>query len=237
MKYLFLPGMLTDSTIWDGFITNANINKEKIIHPNVYDFDSFDDIIENIIKTYPSDKFLCIGMSMGGYICLEMLNKYPDKVMGSVIMNSGARKSTKENIIKRQRLISLVESTEKFIGINDILIDDMLGDEKRSDEKVRSQLKIMTKRLGKQIFINQQKAIIKRNNAIENLKNSNKPMLLLSGGQDNITPSFLLKELSEVVNNAIYKCYEDCGHVIPLENPQKLCVDFENFVELNGLTN
>lgn len=236
MKYLFLPGMLTDKSLWQGLINLLNFPEKDIIHPDVYSYDTFGEIIDNIIKNNPNEKFLCFGMSMGGYICLELLHKYPLNVCGLVIMNSGARVSTEENIIKRNRLISLVEASDKFVGINDVLIDDMLSLENKNNIDIRNHLKKMTLSFDKKVFISQQKAIIKRMNAIEELKGNDAPMLLIAGGQDNITPSYLLEEFSSAVNNANYICYDDCGHVIPLEKCERLAKDVRDFMKLNNLT-
>src|SRR5436305_3360517 len=66
--------------------------------------ETMDAIAARILAAAPP-RFALAGLSMGGYIALEILHKAPERVIKLALLDSGARADTPEQTERRLRLI------------------------------------------------------------------------------------------------------------------------------------
>src|SRR5205809_3821515 len=65
-------------------------------------------------------RFALAGLSMGGYIALEMLRQAPDRVLRLALLDTGARADSPEQRERRLRLIAMAEGG-RFAEVPDLL--------------------------------------------------------------------------------------------------------------------
>lgn len=215
---VFLPGMLNTPDLYaehESYLQNTY----SIFHADTYHFDTMEHMASHALDQTQGSLIL-VGVSMGGYCALEMYSQCPSRILGMVLFNTSASPSTSGNIILRENMIKRVQ-TGRFLGNSNAVLNMVLGSEKRNDITIRKRLKHMGEDLGRDVYINQQRAIISRSDTRPILANSDVPCLCIAGGEDRITAPEELYSIAVNKQNAEYHVLESAGHLCPLEFPEK----------------
>jgi pimeloyl-ACP methyl ester carboxylesterase len=83
-------------------------------------YETIDEIAEAIVNDAP-DKFALAGLSMGGYIALEVCRKYPDRVEKLALLNTSARTDTPDRTAGRNQAIGFAQNG-KFMKAVEIFV-------------------------------------------------------------------------------------------------------------------
>ena len=78
----------------------------------------------------------------------------------------------------------------------------------------------MTRRVGKDAFLRQHKALMERADSRPSLSGINVPTLVLCGRQDAMTPPARHTEIADAIPNSRLVLIEDSGHLTTMERPQ-----------------
>lgn len=162
--------------------------------------------------------FSLAGHSMGGYVALEVMRQAPERVRRLALLSTQPRADTKEQAERRHAFIRQAERG----GFLDVIADypPLLFHEKRlSDEALVEDFHTMARRVGKEAFLCQQRAIMARPDSLATLKTISCPTLVLCGRQDLITPATNSELMADSIPGAQLAILEDCGHMTPVEEP------------------
>ena len=215
---VFLPGMLNTEALWK-HQEDALAPHFKIHHADIYNNYSLEGMAENILN-HTEGQLILVGLSMGGYCAMEILRMCPERVDKIALFNTGARGSTPEQQQVRRRLIEQSRNG-RFLGVGSKMLDVLLGDERRSDSTLRKFIVEMAIQSGQEVYVRQQTAIINRTNCRPMLQKAKAQFLCVAGSQDKITPPSSLQEIHSLVENSRYYELPNCGHLAPLEFPEK----------------
>lgn len=213
---LFLPGLLCDAALF----VHQTQHLADISQPRVMDLSRDDNIpalAKRVLEEAPP-RFALAGLSMGGYVALEIMRQEPARVVKLALMDTSARADSPEQVEKRKALIALAE-TGKFKGVTPRLLPLLVHKDRISDHAVSEPVFKMAERLGKEAFIRQQKAIIGRPDSRPDLPKIKAPTLVMVGREDQLTPPELATELSHGIAGSKLVVIEECGHLAPLERP------------------
>ena len=83
----------------------------------------------------------------------------------------------------------------------------------------------MAERVGKPAFVNQQKAIMTRNDHREKLAAFTCPTLVLAGRQDVLTPVACHEYMAGEIPDARLVIVEEAGHLAPMERPEAVTAE------------
>ena len=93
MKIVFIPGLLLTEDVFKFQI--LSLKKEfNISIADTKGFKSITSIALSILNKEDGN-FLPIGLSMGGYICMEIARIAPDRILGLGLLSTGATSDTK----------------------------------------------------------------------------------------------------------------------------------------------
>ena len=137
------------------------------------------------------------------------------------MFNTGGRASTEVQKQARRRLIEQTR-TGRFLGVGTKMLDMLLGNKRRGDATLRKKLIDMALESGKEVYIRQQTAIINRIDSCATIKKAKIPFLCVSGAEDVMTAPELLQEVHALADNSQYYELSDCGHLSPVEMPEKV---------------
>ena len=187
MKYplVFIPGMMCDSRLFQPQISEFSKQYLVCIAPVSYS-DSIEKISFEILRQLPP-KFTLIGLSMGGILAMEIIKKVPERVMKIVLMDTNFKSETLETKSKRIPQIKLVNEGKLEAVMKKQILQNYLVKNKKNQKILELCLK-MAKELGKEIFINQSKALAARKNYKEILKKIKVPSLIICGRYDRLCP-------------------------------------------------
>lgn len=214
---LLIPGLLCDAALWQNQINYLKDMADCII-ADTTKHDSIDAAAKDILHKAPP-RFALAGLSMGGYVALEIMRQAPQRVLRLAIFDSSARPDTLEQQAKR-RLLLAMSRTGQFKGVTPRLLPMLIHSERLSDAALTQTIISMAERVGRDAFANQQTAILNRIDSRPYLKDITCPTLIAGGRQDALTPPELLREMADGIKGSRLEIIEDCGHLSPLERPE-----------------
>ena len=180
--------------------------------------DNIGQIAESIVARAPS-RFALAGLSMGGYIALEICRRYGERVDRLALVDTSARADTRAQTERRRNLMSLSRKGEFDAVVESlwsVLVDPIRSDDARLKDKIVS----MAHRVGPEIFIRQQQAIIDRPDQMPGLSKIACPTLVVCGENDQITPVGCAEEMAESIPGAEKVILAGCGHMSTMEKPE-----------------
>src|SRR5229473_3087692 len=92
-------------------------------------------IAARILAAAPA-RFALAGLSMGGYIALEIMRRAPDRVIRLALLDTGARADTPEQIERRNERIAMVQAG-RFAESLDLQFPNVVHPSRQHDEALR----------------------------------------------------------------------------------------------------
>ena len=184
------------------------------------------EMIKAILDKLKLRRYTLIGHSMGGYIALEILKKYPKNIRGLVLQNSTAYPDTEEKIINRNRAILAVkENPTLFVKV---AIPMLFSEKNRSvfkkeiEEVTSKALKTST-----QGIVAALEGMKIREDNSQLLKNVTVPKLMIIGKEDSTLNFDSLIEQTQ--NTSVEVQIFNDGHMSHIENFEELKATLEKF--------
>src|SRR5271156_3877991 len=122
-------------------------------------------------------RFALAGLSMGGYIALEIVRQAPQRVVKLALLDTASRAETAEQTEQRRPFIELAQ-TGRFAEVAEGEFPGVHRD-RQGDEALKRLLRIMAEETGPQAFLRQMQAIIGRQDARAGLSAIACPTLVL----------------------------------------------------------
>jgi pimeloyl-ACP methyl ester carboxylesterase len=213
---LLLPGLLCDAGLWDYQMT-ALAPVARPIVGDVTRSDSISGLALDVLAAAPPS-FALAGLSMGGYVALEILRVAPERVTRLALLDTQARPDTEEARARRRGLIDLAKRGE-FKGVTPRLLPQLLHPDHRQGP-IADHVIAMAGRVGLAAFIRQQTAIMGRIDSLPSLSRITVPTLVLCGAEDTLTPPSLAQEMADAIQGAELVIVPQSGHLTPLERPE-----------------
>jgi pimeloyl-ACP methyl ester carboxylesterase len=174
-------------------------------------------IASRILAAAPP-RFALAGLSMGGYVALEIVRQAAGRVERLALLDTGARADPPEAQDVRKARMALAESGE-FGAMIDAMWPALVHRSRVGDGALKAEYLAMCHDVGPQAFIRQQQAIIGRVDSRPLLPTIRCPTLVLVGAQDELTPPHLSAEMAAAIPGARLVKVADCGHMSTMEQP------------------
>jgi pimeloyl-ACP methyl ester carboxylesterase len=175
-------------------------------------------IAKRILETAPP-RFALAGLSMGGYIALEIIRQAGARVARLALLDTGARDDPPERQAKRRIDIAAAEAG-RFTEMIDAQFPLYVHPSRANDAALKADYLAMCHDVGPQAYVRQQKAIMSRADSRPLLATIGCPTLVLVGAQDEATPPALSQEIAAGISGARLVTVPDCGHLSTLERPE-----------------
>src|SRR6266487_1805048 len=182
---VLVPGLLCDELMWRPQLSALSAVADCWIADHTRS-ETMADVATDVLRDAPFEKFALAGLSMGGYVALEMMRQAGHRILKLALLDTTARADTAEQTRKRRDFISLAERG-RFLGITDSLLPMLIHPAQLANGELVSTIKRMAKNTGREAFIRQEHAIISRTNSLPHMT---------SVGQDALIPLALHEELA-----------------------------------------
>ncbi|MHA6296955.1 alpha/beta fold hydrolase [Devosia sp. CAU 1758] len=212
---VFLPGLICDHRLWRDIIDGLSGN----VAPMVADLRLDDTIAAMAARTLAAapPRFALSGLSMGGYVALEIMRQAPERVTHLALFDTSARADTEERRETRRKGIAMI-AEGKFIGVSRGLLGQLVAPH-HLGTPLADEVQAMSERVGGEVYISQQKAITGRVDSLPMLKDISVPTLVGVGELDKMTPLDLAKEMAASIPGAELVQFPDAAHLPTIENP------------------
>ena len=217
---VLVPGLLCDAQLWRAQVEQLSDVAETWV-PDHTRSPTMAGVTRDVLADAPFESFALAGLSMGGYISLEIMRQAPQRVRKLALLDTAARGESPEQTERRKALIELAERG-KFPGVIDLLMPSLVHPSRLADTALVDAIKQMAKNVGKDAFVRQQRAIMSRAESRPLLATINCPTLALCGRQDQLTPLDRHEEMAAGIRGAKLEVLEDCGHMSTMEKPDQV---------------
>ncbi|MGF1641128.1 MAG: alpha/beta fold hydrolase [Rhodospirillales bacterium] len=214
---VLLPGLLCDAALWQAQIDDLSDIAEITVADLGRD-DQLGAMARGVLAVAP-ERFALAGLSMGGYVAMEIVRQAPDRVTRLALLATSARADSVDEKAKRQALIDLARRG-RFKGVTRRLLPQLIHPMRLTDRSLTDAVFAMAERIGQMAFERQQRVAMNRPDSRRDLGLVHCPTMVLCGRQDARTPLALSSEIAEKVRRSSLVVVEDCGHLAPLERPR-----------------
>lgn len=194
---------------------------ENVSEPAAEKMSDYSDQIIGMMDELGIEKAFIGGMSMGGYVTLDLLTRFPERFTSVGLMVTRSDADGEEAVAKRNHLIQEVTEgrpetvNNAFIGL---MFAKSAGDEVRSTkEEVFSWME----QSSDEGLIGALKAIRDRKDNSDALKSVKVPALIIGAKEDQAIPPEFSEKMDQNLNNSEIHLIEKAGHLVMMEQPQE----------------
>lgn len=215
---VLVPGLLCDALMWAPQIEGlADAADCWVVDHRRHD--SIERIAAAALAECPFPRFSLAGLSMGGYIALEIQRQAPDRVSRLALLDTNAITDTPEASAARRDAMALAQSAG-LIAVVDTLAPRLLWPRAPRLAALMAAVRAMARNVGVEAFLRQQQAIMGRRDQRPHLPAIRCPVLVACGEDDILTPPALHRDMAQAIPGAVLEMFPECGHLSTLEQPE-----------------
>ncbi|MDZ4668399.1 MAG: alpha/beta fold hydrolase [bacterium] len=246
---IFLHGFPFDKSMWKGQLDSLN-SSYRLIAIDIRGFgkstdeetplsiDLFsEDLIAFLDKLNIKKAIIC-GLSMGGFIALNAIKKFPERFEALILCDTQCIADTTEVKENRYKAIDqinqdgVIKFNEKFI--KSVFHPNSLTHKTELVENLSSV--VFTN--SKEIIIAGITALAGRFETCSSLSAIRIPTLIICGREDSVTPLMQSQFMHEHIEGSNLKIIDNAGHVSNLEQPEEFNKYLRNFLDsLDSVSN
>ncbi len=216
---VFIPGLTCTGTLFSSQI--SSLKERPVIIAETCGLSSIEAMANQLLEHAP-DKFALLGLSMGGYIAMEVIRQAPNRVTRLALMNTNARNDTPAQTQLRHSQMEIARKGG-FHKIAALQYNQFVHPARHDDTALRRIVFDMADEIGAENFLRQQEAIIHRRDQRPHLTAIQCPTMIVAGEEDNLLPLDRCQEMHSAISKSMLHIIPDCGHLSTLEHPTHTC--------------
>lgn len=200
MPLVLLPAMGCDGQLWARQILDLG----AVAHPMLGDL-TVDDTLEAMaarVLAHAPPRFAIAGVSLGGYVALEVIRQAPARVERVALFGTRASMRLRRRSVAEQGLLATAPHADPTLT-----------------PIVSGPVQAMAERVGTAVFERQQRALLARPDIEPAIAAVHVPTLVAVGERDRICLPADARALSARIAQAHFREIRQCGHLPPLERP------------------
>jgi pimeloyl-ACP methyl ester carboxylesterase len=213
---VFIPGLLCSARLYDpilptawayGAVTVADSRRDDTIHG----------MAARLLDDAP-ERFVLVGLSMGGYVAHEVMRQAPERVSGLALISTSARPDSAEQLENRQgqRQAVLDGGFDELVEAVFPVLPDPAN---AADEELRAAWRLMAHEVGAEAFLSQLDAVIARPDSRPGLAAITCPTAVIHGTGDRLITPDNAAETADAIPGAVLTLVDRAGHMLPKEQP------------------
>jgi pimeloyl-ACP methyl ester carboxylesterase len=198
-----------------------------------FSISQFADDLFDLMDALRIDKAIVAGLSMGGYIALNAIQKQPARFTGLLLCDTQCAADSDEARGKRMKTIDFIKRN----GLTDYAQESLKNlFAPASLEKKMNEVLLIEETILKSDPANVCKtlqALADRKETCSSLSKIKIPVAILVGQEDKVTTPEAAKKMHESIEGSTLHIIEDAGHLSNLENLEKFNECVEEFLSTN----
>ncbi|HLG38068.1 MAG TPA: alpha/beta hydrolase [Chitinophagaceae bacterium] len=238
---IFLHGYPFDKSMWQGQLDFLKSHYRLIAcdirgfgksrdEESALSIDLFADDLIAFMDQLSIDKAIICGLSMGGYIALNAMKRFPDRFKALILCDTQCIADPAEVKEKRHKTIDeiAVNGAASFNEgfIKSVFQKDSITNKKELVEQLRSVVFSNSKHIIRQGLV----ALAKRSEICSALNQITIPTLIICGREDEVTPLAQSEMMNAAIKGSILRVIDHAGHVSNLEQPGEFNNHLFNFL-------
>jgi pimeloyl-ACP methyl ester carboxylesterase len=236
-----LHGFPLDATMWAAQLDALAEAGHRVVAPDLRGFgrsrsdspftiESFADDVHALLGAVGALPCVLVGLSMGGYVALAYVKKYPADLRGLVLIDTKAEADTAEAKQGRAKMIDLVRK-DGSKAIADQMFPKMLAPDSAARPQLAKSLRSIMESCPPLTIEHALAAMRDRPDRSGELSSINVPTLVLVGDADAITPPDVAKSMAARIPRAQLATVRGSGHMSPMEQPEQVNRALKTFLQ------
>ncbi len=236
---VFIHGFPFDKTMWKPQIEFLKTTNRIIAYDirgfgksttdnQPFSINLFADDLKYFIEGLGIKKIIGCGLSMGGYILLNAINRYPELFHAIILCDTQCISDSAETKEKRKLSISQIENG----GLNDFaksFVKNVFFEKNiEKNKKVIGEIENTILTTSVQTITGTLNALANRSDLCSSLHTISVPTLILCGNEDKVTPPLQSEFMQNHISGSIYEVINMAGHLSNLDQPE----EFNNHVKV-----
>lgn len=227
---IFLHGYPFDKTMWQGQVDFLQTSFRLIAfdlrgfgksrdEESALTIDLFADDLIAFMDKLSIDKAVICGLSMGGYIVLNVMKRFPARFEALILCDTQCIADTAEAKEKRYKTIDEIAVhgpgpfNERFV--KSVFHKDSISNKKELVDQLRHVVFSNSKHIISQGLV----ALARRSETCSFLNGITIPTLIICGREDAITPLAQSEMMHAAIKGSTLRVIDQAGHVSNLEQP------------------
>jgi pimeloyl-ACP methyl ester carboxylesterase len=213
---VLVPGLACSARLYEPLLADTWAYGAVTIADSRRD-DSIEGMAQRLLAHAPQ-RFTLVGVSMGGYVALEVMRRAPHRVRAAALISTSARPDTPEQADGRRRQIA----TTRAGGFDDLVAASfpvLVDDNNRQDTALAAVWTQMAHEVGPEAFCTQLRAAIGREDARPTLAGIACPTAVVHGAGDRLVPIEHGQEMAAAIPGAVLTIIDGAGHMAVQEEP------------------
>lgn len=239
---LFIHGYPLDRSLWRHQV--EHLRGYRRIAPDLrgmgvsdapdlgYSIATYADDLAALLDALGVDEAVLCGLSMGGYIALECMRRWPRRVRGLVLMDTRAEPDTAEG--RKGRDAAAAAARERgTVAVAEAMLPKLFAGEKPAAVgPAWKQVEAMIMATAVPGIVGALSAMRDRPDSTELLPSlGDVPVLVVTGEDDRIIPASQARSLAEAIPGARLRVITGAGHLPPVERPVETTEVLREFLE------
>ncbi len=234
---LLIHGFGEDHRVWDALSLELENDNTLIIpdlpgtgfSPSISDM-SIDGMAEALISLFLEEPIAVIGHSMGGYIALALLEKYPERLNSLGLLHSTSYADTEEKKATRRKGIEFIKQHGAFEFLKTSIPNLFSPLSKQKMAEGINNFILQQRNLTAESLVLYYEAMIGRPDRRQLLENTDKPVLFLLGKYDVAVPFSDGLAQSHLPKISYIHILRRSGHMGMMEEAEKVKIALKNFL-------
>lgn len=184
-----------------------------------------------LMDTLQLDQVILCGLSMGGYIALNAIEKYPERFSGLVLSDTQCLADTPEAIEKRMTAIESIREKGAELYVEQSIQNLFAAASFDTKQMEIDSVKEMMSKTTAQSMCNTLHALSVRKETCSKLSELMVPILILVGKEDKITPPKVARLMFDKTQNSALIIVAHAGHLANIENPLEFNKQLMQFID------
>lgn len=176
-----------------------------------------DDTLEAMaarVLAHAPPRFAVAGVSLGGYVVLEIVRQAPDRVQRVALFGTRASMQMRPRTVADQGLLATAPHADPALT-----------------PIVSGPVQAMAERVGAAVFERQQRALLARPDIAPAIAAVRVPTLVAVGDRDRICLPADARALADRITGARFHEIRHCGHLAPIERPGEVTMLLRDWLQ------
>lgn len=216
---VLVPGLACSARLWVTLLPAVWAHGAATIADTRRD-SSMETMAQRLLDQAPA-RFALVGISMGGYVCLEVMRRAPDRVRALALISTSAVPDTPDQLAARQTQLAMTRDG-RYDDLVTAAFPALVDEGHHEDPELFSLWSTMAHELGAEAFTQQLQAVIDRPDFRPTLAHIACPSAVIHGIGDRTIPVAAARETAAGITGARLTLVEAAGHMTAQERPDQV---------------
>lgn len=186
--------------------------------------------IQRLIHKLGLGPCVICGISMGGYVAMELARSAPNLVCGLMLLNTRAVADTPDQKRGRQRMIRLVKRSGTRRVVEQLLPNLLSPAHYSAGGALLERVSLMMLDCPPTTIARACQAMHDREDCSEALGDFDIPVSVVTGEHDAITPVEVVQPMHDCLSDSELRVIRDAGHLTVVEQPELVALEIERLM-------